>query len=176
MNTTVLDFTLSLLILDGLKYAHEPPNGWRLRSAPEGVPFDFAQDKLPERGTRWWAGRDNVILTEPTSSRANCLKTRRLGEGAIRCDHTCPRSEADGIAHPGALCRGSGARRRHRARRVSRVAGLCWAFLIITQKTHRKSTLPMFRRYQMFRSSDSLIGLGSDQQVEADCSHSWSPL
>ncbi len=28
--------------------------------------------------TRWWAGRDNAILTEPTSSRANCLKTRRL--------------------------------------------------------------------------------------------------
>ena len=28
--------------------------------------------------TRWWAGRDNAILTEPTSSHGNCLKTRRL--------------------------------------------------------------------------------------------------
>src|SRR5574341_647954 len=28
--------------------------------------------------TRWWAGRDNAILPEPTSSHANCLKTRRL--------------------------------------------------------------------------------------------------
>jgi hypothetical protein len=28
--------------------------------------------------TRGWAGRDNAILTEPTSSHANCLKTRRL--------------------------------------------------------------------------------------------------
>ena len=28
--------------------------------------------------TRWWAGRDNAILTEPTSSHAKCLKTRRL--------------------------------------------------------------------------------------------------
>jgi len=28
--------------------------------------------------TRWWVGRDNAALTEPTSSRANCLKTRRL--------------------------------------------------------------------------------------------------
>ena len=28
--------------------------------------------------TRWWGGRDNAILSEPTSSHANCLKTRRL--------------------------------------------------------------------------------------------------
>jgi hypothetical protein len=28
--------------------------------------------------TRWWAGRDNATLTEPTPSHANCLKTRRL--------------------------------------------------------------------------------------------------
>src|SRR6266508_1163262 len=28
--------------------------------------------------TRWWAGRDNATLTEPTSSHANCSKTRRL--------------------------------------------------------------------------------------------------
>src|SRR5215207_1819139 len=28
--------------------------------------------------TRWWAGRDSAILPEPTSSRANCLKTWRL--------------------------------------------------------------------------------------------------
>lgn len=26
--------------------------------------------------TRWWAGRDNATLTEPTSSHAKCLKTR----------------------------------------------------------------------------------------------------
>jgi hypothetical protein len=28
--------------------------------------------------TRWWAGRDNAALTESTSSRENCLKTRRV--------------------------------------------------------------------------------------------------
>src|SRR6266540_231957 len=28
--------------------------------------------------TRWWVERDNTILTEPTSSHANCLKTRRV--------------------------------------------------------------------------------------------------
>jgi len=28
--------------------------------------------------TRGWAGRGNAVLTEPASSRANCLKTRRL--------------------------------------------------------------------------------------------------
>src|SRR6266545_7527305 len=28
--------------------------------------------------TRWWAGRDNVTLPEPTSSHVKCLKTRRL--------------------------------------------------------------------------------------------------
>jgi hypothetical protein len=26
--------------------------------------------------TRWWAGQDNAALPEPTSSHANCLKTR----------------------------------------------------------------------------------------------------
>jgi len=36
-----------------------PPNG--LRYALSGY---------------WWAGRDNAALTEPTSGRANCLKTR----------------------------------------------------------------------------------------------------
>jgi len=35
--------------------------------------------KRPTAGvTRWWAGRDNATLTEPTSSHTNCLKTRRL--------------------------------------------------------------------------------------------------
>ena len=28
--------------------------------------------------TRWWARRENAILTEPASSHENCLKTRRL--------------------------------------------------------------------------------------------------
>jgi len=27
--------------------------------------------------TRWWVGRDNAILAEPTSSQEKCLKTRR---------------------------------------------------------------------------------------------------
>jgi hypothetical protein len=52
------------------------------------------------------AGRGDANLTEPTSSHATCLKTRRLVEGAFECDRTCPRSEADGIAHPGALAPG----------------------------------------------------------------------
>src|SRR5687768_1751155 len=29
-------------------------------------------------GGYWWAGGENAILTEPTSSRTNSLKTRRL--------------------------------------------------------------------------------------------------
>ena len=28
--------------------------------------------------TRWWVGRDNATLTEPTPSHESCLKTRRL--------------------------------------------------------------------------------------------------
>jgi hypothetical protein len=31
-------------------------------------------------------GRDNAILSEPTSSHEKCLKTRRLGEEAFECD------------------------------------------------------------------------------------------
>ena len=39
--------------------------------------------KIPACGltacvTRWWVGRDNAALTEPTSSQENSLKTRRL--------------------------------------------------------------------------------------------------
>jgi len=38
--------------------------------------------------TRWWAGRDNATLTEPTSSHANCSKTRRLPPvGCTLCWH-----------------------------------------------------------------------------------------
>ncbi len=33
--------------------------------------------------TRWWVGRDNAALTEPTPSHAKCLKTRRLPP--VRC-------------------------------------------------------------------------------------------
>ena len=40
--------------------------------------FGFALGCLTACVTRWWAGRGNVILTEPTPSHANCLKTRRL--------------------------------------------------------------------------------------------------
>ena len=36
------------------------------------------------------AGRENAILTGPASSHANCLKTRRLGEGAFECDRRPP--------------------------------------------------------------------------------------
>jgi hypothetical protein len=28
--------------------------------------------------TRWWAGRDNAILSKTISSHENCLKTRRV--------------------------------------------------------------------------------------------------
>jgi len=31
-----------------------------------------------------------------------CEAWRRLGEEALHCDHTCPRNEVDGIAHPSA--------------------------------------------------------------------------
>jgi hypothetical protein len=37
------------------------------------------------RVSRWWAGRENATLPEPTSSRANCLKTRRLPPPWPRC-------------------------------------------------------------------------------------------
>ena len=35
--------------------------------------------------TRWWAGQDNAVLTELTSSHANRLKTRRLPPPWSRC-------------------------------------------------------------------------------------------
>src|SRR5215208_2626503 len=38
----------------------------------------FGRTRLTVCVTCWWAGRDNVILSESTSSPANCLKTRRL--------------------------------------------------------------------------------------------------
>ena len=39
--------------------------------------FEFQMTRCPTtRVTRWWAGQDNATLTEPTSSHANCLKTR----------------------------------------------------------------------------------------------------
>jgi hypothetical protein len=41
-------------------------------------PLMFLTKRLTVCVTRWWAGRGNAILTETTSSRANCLKTRRL--------------------------------------------------------------------------------------------------
>src|SRR5919108_1836358 len=38
--------------------------------------------------TRWWVGRDNATLPEPTSSHRNCLKTRRLPPvGCTLCWH-----------------------------------------------------------------------------------------
>src|ERR671923_708873 len=38
--------------------------------------------------TRWWVGRDNATLPEPTSSHANCLETRRLPPvGCTLCWH-----------------------------------------------------------------------------------------
>src|SRR5574341_351086 len=44
--------------------------------------------------TRWWAGRDNAILPEPTSSHANCLKTRRLPPvGCTLCWVACFHSD-----------------------------------------------------------------------------------
>ncbi len=41
---------------------------------------------LPGCVTCGWAGGDNAVLTEPASSHANCLKTRRLPPvGCTRC-------------------------------------------------------------------------------------------
>src|SRR5215216_4898140 len=38
--------------------------------------------------TRWWVGRDNDIVSEPVSSHATCLKTRRLPPvGCTLCWH-----------------------------------------------------------------------------------------
>jgi hypothetical protein len=36
-------------------------------------------------GTRWWVGRDNATLPEPTSSHTNCLKTRRYPKSDMFC-------------------------------------------------------------------------------------------
>ena len=65
--------------------------------------------------TRWWVGRDHATLTEPTSSHENGLKTRRSGEGAIKCDRRPPqRSCAGDPTTAPLLLRGSGARRERR--------------------------------------------------------------
>jgi len=42
------------------------------------APQMFRREGLTVCVTRWWAGRGNATLTELTSSRENCLKTRRL--------------------------------------------------------------------------------------------------
>ena len=42
------------------------------------VDSDSASVRLTAGVTRWWAGGDSATLPEPTSSHANCLKTRRL--------------------------------------------------------------------------------------------------
>src|SRR6266498_4015159 len=44
-----------------------------------GIPYYARYSvRLTACVTRWWVGRDNAILTEPTPSHENCLKTRRL--------------------------------------------------------------------------------------------------
>lgn len=45
----------------------------------------FASHSLTVGVTRWWAGRDNAILTESTPSHENGLKTRRLPPVGARC-------------------------------------------------------------------------------------------
>src|SRR5215216_1662386 len=37
------------------------------------------------KSTRWWAGGENAVLTEPTSSHTNRLKTRRLPPPHLHC-------------------------------------------------------------------------------------------
>src|SRR6266498_4280110 len=39
--------------------------------------FVSSESRLTVCVTRWWAGRDNAILTESTPSHRNCQKTRR---------------------------------------------------------------------------------------------------
>ena len=41
-----------------------------------GIDLEFV--RLTAGVTLWWAGRGNVVLTEPAPSHANCPKTRRL--------------------------------------------------------------------------------------------------
>src|SRR5512134_1874746 len=73
--------------VESLVKFHSPSAAQRLASRPRAThaPALRAKRSAGERmgnapfwGTRWWAGRGNAILTEPTSSHANCLKTRRL--------------------------------------------------------------------------------------------------
>ena len=53
-------------------------NKTKNRDSDSKTDFGFSTGCLTACVTRWWAGRDNAALTEPTSSHVNCLKTRRV--------------------------------------------------------------------------------------------------
>ncbi len=61
---------------------HRTARGVRCQLEPDHMPCErsscFVFRRPTASVTRWWVGRDNAILTEPTSSHTNCLKTRRV--------------------------------------------------------------------------------------------------
>jgi hypothetical protein len=60
-------YPLARLLISDFEIRMAPLNPrWKCGMKCEGV-----------RANRWWAGRDNASLTEPTSSQETCLKTRR---------------------------------------------------------------------------------------------------
>ena len=48
-----------------------------------------------------WAGKDNANYSGKPKNQNQPNLAVRSGEGAVPYDHTCPRSEADEVAHPG---------------------------------------------------------------------------
>ena len=61
--------------------------------------------RLTEKLTRWRAGRDNAIFTEPTPSHTKCLTACRACADSHH--HTC--TDVRCQCGPDVLCRGSGA-------------------------------------------------------------------
>ena len=61
---------------------HRTARGVRCQLEPDFMPCERSSCIFSRRPTvcvtRWWVGRDNATLTEPTSSHAKCLKTRKL--------------------------------------------------------------------------------------------------
>src|SRR5688572_32726790 len=55
--------------------------GLTARGLPHVLFMGYPSRSIPTGG--WWAGQDNAILTEPTSSHENGPKTRRVP--AVRC-------------------------------------------------------------------------------------------
>jgi hypothetical protein len=146
--------------------------------------FRTCRSRLTASVARKWVGREDASLVEPASSHENCLptrpfaarrrsaahrpdvlreaqvETRRLGEGAIHCDHRPSRRTGAGdptslstlfvrgsgrSLHGASLERSAGGRRAllaHPKGEASAEYTLCQAFLCCASLTARKKALP----------------------------------